>query len=328
MSSFPVTSSPCGQRPQVLTVRLCNWIGDVVMALPALELLAANGFELKLYGKGWARTLLSGYDWSFTQRTETSLGDRVRELRVLRNAGQAGNTVTRQHIDALSFPNSFSAALELRLSGHRVRGYSKDGRSLLLSARHTRLQNKHVLETFWYLACQMIGRDLPPPACINFHISPAAMSKADALLAEQGLQGKSFACVVPFATGMMYTFEKKWPHFGEFIEGLGQQLPLLICPGPGEEAEAQLHAAHARILPGVPLDVYAALMARASLTVANDTGPGHLAAAVGTPLISVLGPTDPDHWAPWGPNVTVARAWPQWPSAVSVLQTAQTLLKR
>jgi heptosyltransferase-2 len=323
-ATLPSSSAP---HPKVLTVRLCNWIGDVVMALPALELLAAHGFELQLYGKGWARTLLSGYDWAFTKRSETTLGDRLRELRALRQQGMPGRKAARQRIDALSFPNSLSAALELRLSGHRVRGYAKDGRSFLLSARHERLQNKHVLETFWYLACQTIGQDLPPPAQIGFRISPAAMAKADALLAEQGLQDQAFACVVPFATGMMFTFEKKWPHFADFIAQLSQHLPVLICPGPGEETEAQAHAAHARILPGVPLDVYAALMARARLNVANDTGPGHLAAAVGAPLISVLGPTDPEHWAPWGPNVTVARAWPQWPSADSVLQTAQALLK-
>lgn len=316
------------QHPQVLTVRLCNWIGDVVMALPALELLSAHGFELQLYGKGWARTLLSGYDWTFTKRSETSLGERVRELRALRRTGLQGRQGARQRINALSFPNSFSAALELRLSGHRVRGYAKDGRSFLLSARHARLQNKHVLETFWHLACETIDQALPPPEQIGYRISPAAMAKADALLAEQGLQDQAFACVVPFATGMMFTFEKKWPNFAEFIEGLAQTLPVLICPGPGEEAEAQSHAAHARILPGVPLDVYAALMARARLNVANDTGPGHLAAAVGAPLISVLGPTDPEHWAPWGPNVTVARAWPAWPSAQSVLQTARSLLER
>jgi heptosyltransferase-2 len=319
-------------RPHVpsgpLTVRLCNWIGDVVMALPALELLAANGYELHLYGKGWARTLLSGYDWPFTKRSDASFKARNSCRRALRATHSQGHTGSGGRINALSFPNSLSSALELRLSGHRVRGYAKDGRSFLLSARHERLHNKHVLETFWHLACQQIGQDLPPPERIAFRISEAAMAKADALIAAQGLSGQAFACVVPFATGMMFTFEKKWPHFAPFIERLAGDLPLVICPGPGEEAEAALHQAHAHVLPGVPLDVYAALMARASLVVANDTGPGHLAAAVGAPLISVLGPTDPEHWAPWGPKVTVVREWPQWPSAESVHQTALRLLQR
>jgi heptosyltransferase-2 len=324
----PVTR-PSTPNNRLMTIRLCNWIGDVVMALPAIELLEQQGYIVHLYGKGWARTLLSGYDWSFTKRSESSLGDRLKELRAIRHQGKQINTTkSAQRIDALSFPNSFSSALELRLSGHQVCGYTKDGRGLLLSERLPCLKNKHVLETFWHLACHLTGDQATPPASIGFRISPAAMDKADALLASHQLQDRPFACVVPFATGMMYQFDKKWPHFQELARSLSTDLPLLICPGPGEEAEAARFSEHATVLPGVSLDVYAALMSRASLTLANDTGPGHLAAAVGTPLISILGPTDPDHWAPWGPNVTVVREWPRWPSASTVQETALRLLQR
>ena len=60
--------------------------------------------------------------------------------------------------------------------------------------------------------------------------------------------------------------------------------------------------------------------------IANDTGPAHLAAAVGAPLLSVLGPTRPEVWAPWGPSVTVLRRWPEWPSADEVLHAARIVL--
>jgi heptosyltransferase-2 len=299
------------------------------MALPAIELLEQHGYVVHLYGKGWARTLLSGYDWAFTKRSETSLGDRLKELRRIRHQQQLKAAPgMSQGIDALSFPNSFSSALELRLSGHKVCGYTKDGRSLLLTERLPRLKNKHVLETFWHLASHLTGNQAAPPASIGFRISPAAMAKADALLASHALQGRPFACVVPFATGMMYQFDKKWPHFHELVRTLSKELPLIVCPGPGEEAEAAEFGEHATVLPGVTLDVYAALMSSASVTLANDTGPGHLAAAVGTPLVSILGPTDPEHWAPWGPNVTVVREWPQWPSASTVHEIALRLLQR
>ena len=41
------------------------------MALPAIELLEQHGYAVHLYGKGWARTLLSGYEWPFTKRSES-----------------------------------------------------------------------------------------------------------------------------------------------------------------------------------------------------------------------------------------------------------------
>ena len=64
--------------------------------------------------------------------------------------------------------------------------------------------------------------------------------------------------------------------------------------------------------------------AQAAAVVANDTGPGHMAAAVGAPLVSVLGPTDAARWAPWGPTVRVAqRTGGAWPDVDEVLALVQ-----
>ena len=55
-------------------------------------------------------------------------------------------------------------------------------------------------------------------------------------------------------------------------------------------------------------------------------GPGHLAAAVGTPLLSVLGPTDPAQWGPWGPSASVVQRRPGWPGVREVLLAGERLL--
>jgi heptosyltransferase II len=81
-------------------------------------------------------------------------------------------------------------------------------------------------------------------------------------------------------------------------------------------------------LPGVSLSVYAALLGRAALVVANDTGPAHMAAAVGAPLISVFGPTPVAHWRPWGTQVQVISRWPAWPSVDEVWSAAALSLGR
>ena len=115
---------------------------------------------------------------------------------------------------------------------------------------------------------------------------------------------------------------------------LGEQclgLPLVIYPGPGEhEAARQLYPA-AHLLDGTDLAVYAAVLQRAALVVANDTGPGHMAAALGRPLISLIGPTNAARWAPWGPSVTVLQRQQRpgptdWPATETVLALAQQLL--
>ena len=77
------------------------------------------------------------------------------------------------------------------------------------------------------------------------------------------------------------------------------------------------------------LGTYAALLARAALMISNDTGPGHMAAAVGTPLVSVLGPTDPLQWRAWGPKVHIVQSQqgqPLWPSREQVADAVNVAL--
>jgi heptosyltransferase-2 len=100
---------------------------------------------------------------------------------------------------------------------------------------------------------------------------------------------------------------------------------VLICPGPGEETAIALRDyGNCRVARGVGLGAYAVLLRDAALVIANDTGPGHMAAAVGAPLLSVLGPTDPARWGAIGPTVRFARGDAGgWPSLADVLARAR-----
>jgi ADP-heptose:LPS heptosyltransferase len=74
------------------------------------------------------------------------------------------------------------------------------------------------------------------------------------------------------------------------------------------EALAQaLHPLRPALAREWPLGELAALLARCAGYVGGDSGITHLAAAVGTPVVAVFGPTDPRRWAPRGPRVAVVR---------------------
>lgn len=309
-----------------LIVRLHNWIGDVVVGLPALQLLAEHGVPLQLVGKGWAQSLLAGHGWP-VHRLPAGLRPRVALWRGLQ-AQRADSPP--DGIDALLLATSFSAALECRLAGVRAAGYATDHRRWLL-ARPVPVPapTGHALLDPWQLACRLLGLSLAPPADIGLRLAPAALTHAVALRAGLGVVG-DYALLCPFATGTMQGQSKCWPGFAALAAALvADGLPLLLCPGPGEEAAAQRDFPQALSLPGVPLGTYAALLQGARLVVANDTGPGHMAAAVGAPLLSVLGPTDAARWAPWGRQVQVVQGSPAaggWPALDQVLGRARSIL--
>lgn len=107
-----------------------------------------------------------------------------------------------------------------------------------------------------------------------------------------------FAAIHPFAGSP----GKRWPleRFRELAQRLQRRMPVEWCAGP----EDQLPGAHRFE------DLYelACWLATARIYIGNDSGPTHLAAAVGTPVVALFGPSDPAVWAPRGPHVAVAAA--------------------
>ena len=109
---------------------------------------------------------------------------------------------------------------------------------------------------------------------------------------------------------------KRWPaeRFGDVAAFLSDARGLtpVVLWGPGEDALAQavIDASGGRAVlapPSRPADLVA-LARAAALVVSGDTGPLHIATAVGTPTVSIFGPTDPGRNGPWDPSdLTVSR---------------------
>jgi heptosyltransferase-2 len=306
-----------------LIVRLRNWVGDVTLALPMLQRVAAAGYAPVLVGKSWTRDLLAGTGWP-VHGLPKATGERVALLRRLRDdATVAAPGFRRDPVQALCLPDSFSSALEFRLAGLRAMGHAWEGRRLLLGRAVLRPRALHELEVYWRLGQVLLGTDEPAPDGARLQPTADQHREAAALLAAHGL-AEPVIVICPFSGGSWNGESKNWPGFAEFaaqeLPSLG--LPVVLCPGPGEEERiAREHFPGARLLPGVNLGVYAALLARAAAMVSNDTGPAHMAAAVGVPLVSVMGPSDPAQWRPRGPaaRVAVLGGLGRWPAAAEVL---------
>lgn len=109
---------------------------------------------------------------------------------------------------------------------------------------------------------------------------------------------EEFVVIHPFSGSP----RKNWPleNFRALAGQLAQASPVYWCRGPEDPP-----------LPGAIeiADLYelACWLAKASLYVGNDSGVTHLAAAVGTPVLALFGPTDPEVWAPRGPQVQIGR---------------------
>ena len=319
---MPPTTPPT--RP--LIVRLRNWVGDVILGVPALHLLREHGYALQLVGKGWAPALLAGEGWPVHVRA-AKLGERVLQLRTLRRDAMALDAGFAARDNAIVLPTSFSGALEMRLAGLRAVGYAQEARGLLLARAEPITYGGHALTSYWELACRFLGSELAaPPERIALKTATADQARADALLAAHGI-APGFVVVCPFAGGQFEKQDKTWPAFAEFTRALvARGGDVVACPGPGEEEIIGRHHPGVRSLAGVELGVYGGLLRRAALVVSNDTGPAHLAAAVDTPVLSVLGPTKPEQWAPWGPRVQVLRRWPEWPRVGEAMSCVDRLL--
>ena len=111
---------------------------------------------------------------------------------------------------------------------------------------------------------------------------------------------------------------KNWAieNFRELARRLERRLPVKWCAGPEEELSGAVRIEN--------LYELACWLARARLYVGNDSGISHLAAAAGTRVVALFGPTDPSVWAPRGPCVRVLRR----PSLSAVEAACESLALR
>jgi heptosyltransferase II len=150
-------------------------------------------------------------------------------------------------------------------------------------------------------ALASLGVGAPGPVAVS--LSPRARALADEAL--RGVSGP----VVAIAPGARWA-TKRWApeRFAAVADALAAAgHRVVLCGGPGDrEAFAAFRAAAraeiAADLSSLPIEGLAAAIARAGLLIACDSGPVHLATAVGTPVLALFGPTAPARWGPPPPG--------------------------
>ncbi len=286
--------------PSQIVVRAPNWLGDVVLSLPALRDLRAAypAARLSVLARPGVAAIYEAVPEVDAVVEATSLGGEVRAL-------GAGYEL------AVLLTNSFGTALASALAGIRERwGYSTDGRGFLLTRKTSVPASVRGLSQVHYYRAMLAAmgvatRDTPDPAIV----CPGAwQAKGRALVGSGDFFG--------IAPGAARGSAKQWlpERFAAVADRLSEELgaqALLLGSGADRNAGAAVGRAMktpARDLCGqTDLRMFVGVASFLRALVANDSGAMHVGAALGVPTVGVFGPTNPDETRPVGARASFIR---------------------
>lgn len=284
-------------------VRAPNHLGDLVMALPALRLL--EGADLVV-----ARWLAPLLDLAARGDREAGLEPAWGDVLPLER-GAAGllraamELRRRRHRTGVLLTPSASSALLFRLGGVRhLRGTATDGRGWVVrDPRDPELyRGLHRAQTY----LDLVAGEVPPERPVPRLRVPRALRERWWEAAGAGEAPRVGLCPGSNASSRRWDPER----FAELARGLRRRgAEVHVFGGPGErEITAAAAGGAARDWGGrTDLALLAAGLADCDVVVSNDSGPLHLAAAVGTPTVSLWGAGDPGSTGVTGPEHVMLR---------------------
>jgi heptosyltransferase-2 len=282
---------------------LPNWIGDVVMATPAVRAIrdAFPKAELLAVCKPYVADVLSGNPWF----SKVILADK-RGPRSQGSFAVAAKLRENPPDAAVLFPNSFRSALIAWLSGCRkIVGFARYGRGFLLTHRlhaktdsHGRFVPSPAIDDYNRLA-QELGT-APPQYQIKLFTTATDEAAADAVWEKFRLA--KYPRVVALNAGAAFGSAKHWSidSFAQLARMLTQRkgYGVIVLCGPTERAMARQIAEasrspHTFSLHDMPLSLglTKACVRRSDLLITTDSGPRHFAAAFERPVVTLFGPT-------------------------------------
>ena len=314
--------APSVNNIERIVVRGTNWVGDAVMTIPALRQLRQVFPEahITLATRAWAEGLFADADF---------LDDlQVHEGSGLRSVVHQVRQWRKRNFDlAVLLPNSLETALVASLARVPLRiGYATDGRQALLThplALPEWRESKHevfyylkiVAQLEWLIKQEQSFLDTQPDGSLE--VSNARKAAAREFLRAKGVREANR--LIAFCPGSINSRAKRWPAeryaalADRLVDELGAQVLLV-----GSNAEANVSVDVTRHMRNEPvmltgqtdLAELVATLSLVDLLVTNDTGPAHIASALGRPTLVIFGPTNPLTTRPFSPFGEIVREPP------------------
>ena len=305
-----------------LLIRATNWVGDAIMALPALRAVRGRfpEAEIAIVARPYVGDIYRGQEICNQLIAYDPKG---------LHAGFSGRErlaaeLRAQKFDtALLLQNAFDAAwLAWRANIPERIGYARDGRSLLLTKavpvpRHGEIPAH---EKFYYL--QLVRHagwldSFEDESFIGLNVTEEKQRSAAEFLVRTGV--RQGVRRIAIGAGASFGSAKCWPpsRFAGAANRLQSESDADVILF-GTAAEAGVSAAICAEMRRPPIDLTGktaiadlpALLSQCHLFIGNDSGAMHVAAAVGLPVVAVFGPTDPFGTAPVTPRLSVVQQKP------------------
>ncbi|MBF0217609.1 MAG: glycosyltransferase family 9 protein [Candidatus Omnitrophica bacterium] len=275
-------------------------IGDVVLSTPAMKAVreAFPAAKITVLLAPGTKGLLSGA--GFIDEIITD---------------DAGSVLSKGAYDLacdLHLDHTLGTAMNAFRSRARFRlGYDINGRGLFFNIRVVPDgKRKHFIDETADLL-KAIGvriKDRKPSIAVD----PGREEAVGGFLEKNGV--RSGDTLITLHPGGFYPTQR-WPaaRYRELFERIqkGSSAKVVVIEGPGEKALTEEMTVQPEqgliVFRERPLNDTVALIRRADLFIGNNSGPLHIASALGTPTVSIMGPTVPERWSPVGDNNTVLR---------------------
>jgi heptosyltransferase-1 len=306
-----MVSVPLSPAPRRILIIKPSAIGDVVHTLPILNLLKLRWPEAKV---SWLVTpgcapLLNGQPQleEVIQFNRNRFGHAWRSLTASSAFGRMIAALRRRRFDwVLDFQGLFRSGWITWLTGAETRVGFDDAREgapafYTHSVSSGGWWHQHAIGRYLSMA-EALGCDREP---IEFHFAVDPADRATA--AELVPPATRFAVLIP---GSLWP-TKRWPpeKFGRLAGALHERFGLetVLLGGAADTESAAAIPGRFNLAGRTTLRQTIALLERADLVVANDSGPMHIASALGRPLVAIYGPTNPILTGPYGRLDSVIR---------------------